>query len=116
MLRLTVARIDRDKPFKNLGLDSLTGLELRNRLESSLDLSLPATLVWNYPSVTSLAGHLSDRMDVPQAAADSAQEPLEEVTEDTEPLEELLDKLESLSDEDAAHILESGSEGSRVND
>jgi hypothetical protein len=40
-------------------------LELRNRLEASLKLSLPATLVFNYPTVAALTGHLAEKMGVP---------------------------------------------------
>lgn len=42
-----------------MGLTSLLALELRNRLERALGRPLSATLAWNYPTVTKLAGHLS---------------------------------------------------------
>jgi acyl carrier protein len=37
------------------GLDSLGAVELRNSLEGSLQLQLPGTLVFDYPSVSAIA-------------------------------------------------------------
>jgi phthiocerol/phenolphthiocerol synthesis type-I polyketide synthase C len=62
VLRLDATGIDRDTPFKALGLDSLMGLELRNRLESAFGLQLSPTLLWTYGSSRALAGVLCDRM------------------------------------------------------
>ena len=48
--------------MESLGLDSLMALELRNRLEATLDITLPIALVWAYPTISALAGALCERM------------------------------------------------------
>jgi acyl transferase domain-containing protein/acyl carrier protein/SAM-dependent methyltransferase len=64
VVRLQPAQIEPHTSFKNLGLDSLMALEARNRLESSLGLTLPVTMIFGYPTVTALAAHLMSRLQM----------------------------------------------------
>ncbi|MDI3287045.1 type I polyketide synthase [Polyangium sp. 15x6] len=85
-----------DQPLGTLGFDSLMAVELRNRLESSLALRLPAGLVWSYPTLVAMAKHLLERIALsPAPAAPAAPPP---------------DAAASTQDEDLARILEQAAE------
>lgn len=62
VLRIAPDILARDVPLRSLGLDSLMSLELRNRLEASLELRLSPTLLWKYGTVSRLGAALTDML------------------------------------------------------
>jgi acyl carrier protein len=83
-------QVDVERPFKELGFDSLAAVELRNRLTQATAVKLPATLVFDHPTPAAVAAHLLAQ------AQGSGRPPLEERLD---ALEELV--VEASGDEDA---------------
>ncbi|MBZ6080516.1 SDR family NAD(P)-dependent oxidoreductase [Streptomyces olivaceus] len=67
----TLDAVEPDLAFNQIGFDSTTAVELRNRLAARSGTELPVTLLFDYPTPESLAAHLLERLaaDPPPAAA-----------------------------------------------
>jgi acyl carrier protein len=55
----SAADVGTDQTFFDLGMDSLMAIELRNRLQSALCTTLPATIAFDHPTVEALGEHLT---------------------------------------------------------
>jgi NAD(P)-dependent dehydrogenase (short-subunit alcohol dehydrogenase family)/acyl carrier protein len=91
--------VDPDRPFKEMGIDSLGAVDLRNRLSGALGMRLSATLVFDQPTPKALAEHLSPLV-IPDSAGGNG-------IQDIEALEALVAKVASLdgAQKDVRHRL-----------
>jgi acyl transferase domain-containing protein/acyl carrier protein/NADP-dependent 3-hydroxy acid dehydrogenase YdfG len=78
VLKTKIARIDSAARFGSLGVDSLMAVEIARRITDTLDVRLPATALFNFPTMGLLSEEVTRRLDLenharaPQASTDAA--------------------------------------------
>jgi acyl carrier protein len=72
VLKLAPEKIGANQAFGQMGIDSLMALELIRRVNAALGLALPATAVFNYPTITVLSGQILKRLGMDASAAVAA--------------------------------------------
>lgn len=64
VLSLDPTTVDVTQPLTRYGLDSIDAVTLVADLEDWLDLELPSTLLWDYPTIAKAATYLVDEFEV----------------------------------------------------
>jgi phthiocerol/phenolphthiocerol synthesis type-I polyketide synthase A len=71
-LRLPEAQLELDRPFAELGLNSVMAMSVRREAEQFVGVELSATMLWNHPTITSLAAYLAKKLVPPQESSENA--------------------------------------------
>ncbi|MEU0842860.1 SDR family NAD(P)-dependent oxidoreductase [Streptomyces sp. NPDC005962] len=87
-----VDAVQAEASFKELGFDSLTAVELRNRLAAATGLRLPAAMVFDYPEAAVLAEYLLERL-APDDATTAGRDGVDPVLAELARLDHTLDAL-----------------------
>jgi acyl transferase domain-containing protein/acyl-CoA synthetase (AMP-forming)/AMP-acid ligase II/acyl carrier protein len=120
VMGVSPSELDADESLIDLGVDSLMAVELRNRIESELGVTIPMIKLLQGPSIARISALLLEAMEaepappsllpsVPTAEAsnDGADKRDSEVESSVEAAETLLANIDQLSDQDVATLLES---------
>ena len=102
-------QIDLRQPLRELGLDSLMAVEMRNALGLLVGANLPVTLLFDHPTIEALVRFLGNEVLLIEASGDVSAP----MTGEEETRAQILENVESLSDEEAESVLRSRLEAMR---
>jgi phthiocerol/phenolphthiocerol synthesis type-I polyketide synthase A len=86
-LRTPESKLELDRPFVELGLNSMMALSIRREIEQVAGLELSATMLWNHPTIATLAAYLTKKL-LPQQKI-----PVDDIDELAGPTGNVLDAL-----------------------
>ena len=103
ILRLDASQVENDHRLMDIGVDSLMAVELRNRLNKGLGLegNLPATLIFDYPTVQAIARYLVKNILKPNGQEESNNSAVEVQEVEVIDLEAKQKEIEALSAQEA---------------
>ncbi len=96
-LRVPEAELDTDRPFAELGLNSLMAMAIRHEAEQFVGIELSVTMLFNHPTVASLSGYLA-RLVAPSTDSEEDEMALLSASAGSI-LDSLFDEIESTSTE-----------------
>ena len=91
------AAVSQSQGLFEMGMDSLTSVELRNRLQNSLECSLPSTFAFDYPTVETLVDYLVELLPLEFSG--------ESDIDSQEMMDEEVDLLDELSEDELVDLL-----------
>ena len=91
-LQLPEADLELDRPFAELGLNSVMAMSVRRETEQFVGIELSATMLFNYPTIAALAAYLAKKL-LPQEDSDDDIDVLADSASSV--LDELFDSVES---------------------
>jgi polyketide synthase 12/myxalamid-type polyketide synthase MxaB len=94
--------IDLNKSLNDIGLDSLMAVELRNSLGAALDRHLPATLLFDYPTISAVSNYLADELNLGTVEQSAA---AKESAKSYNSADDLLDRIASMPDDEIDQLL-----------
>ncbi len=97
--------IDPGRPLTDLGLDSLMAVELRNEIAKQIGKSLPATLLFNHPTLDELTAYLLDEVLITELKAGRNVEARMNIGGETASVAAAESELDQLSEDEMADLL-----------
>jgi phthiocerol/phenolphthiocerol synthesis type-I polyketide synthase D len=112
VLKTTTAKLDVQQPLTNLGLDSLMAIELKNKVEIDLGITLSMVMFLQGPSIAQLTAQVLSQIESDAFLLSAAQGPRPAITgisqadaAEREKAQELLATLDELTDDDVDSLL-----------